>query len=78
MQVLGGAAPARHPETVGPVPAAPADHRGPYHQPAAITDLPPVIYVATSAVGDYRAGGEVLAGHDVRRPEWILRDGLVT
>ena len=39
--------------------------------------MPSVIYVATSAVSSYRAGGDVLASYDGRRPEWILRDGLV-
>ena len=42
-----------------------------------VTEIPPVIYAATSAVEDYKAGGELLAGHDGRRPEWILRDKLV-
>ena len=42
-----------------------------------VTEMPPAIYVATSAVGDYRAGGEVLASRNGRRPQWILRDGLV-
>jgi hypothetical protein len=42
-----------------------------------VTVMPPVIYVATSAVSSYRAGGEMLAGYEGRRPEWILRDGLV-
>jgi hypothetical protein len=42
-----------------------------------VAAMPPVIYVATSAVASYRAGGEALAGHDGRRPEWILRDGMV-
>lgn len=42
-----------------------------------VAAMPPVIYVATSAVSSYRAGGEALAGHDGRRPDWILRDGMV-
>jgi hypothetical protein len=42
-----------------------------------VMEMPPLIYAATSAVGDYRAAGEVLSCHDGRRPEWILRDGLV-
>lgn len=42
-----------------------------------VTEMPPVIYTATSAVADYRAGGEVLASHHGKRPDWILRDGLV-
>jgi Domain of unknown function (DUF4365) len=42
-----------------------------------VAAVPPVIYVATSAVSSYRSGGEALARHDGRRPEWILRDGMV-
>jgi hypothetical protein len=42
-----------------------------------VAEMPPVIYAATSAVGDYQAAGKVLSGYDGRRPEWILRDGLV-
>lgn len=34
-----------------------------------VAAMPPVIYVATSAVPSYRAGGEALAGHDGRRLE---------
>jgi hypothetical protein len=42
-----------------------------------VTAIPPVIYVARSAVPGYRAGVEALAGHGGRRPEWMYRHGMV-
>lgn len=42
-----------------------------------VTDMPPVIYLATSGVSSYREGGAVLTDHDGHRPQWILRDRLV-
>jgi hypothetical protein len=37
-----------------------------------VTEMPPVIYVATSAVSSYQAGGEALAGYDGRRPQFLM------
>ena len=42
-----------------------------------IVTMPPVVYLATSAVRDYPAAGEALATQAERRPGWILRDGKI-
>ena len=42
-----------------------------------IVAMPPVVYLATSAVRDYPAAGEALATQSERRPGWILRDGKI-
>ncbi len=42
-----------------------------------IVTMPPVVYLATSAVRDYPAAGEALATQAERRPGWILRDGQI-
>jgi Domain of unknown function (DUF4365) len=42
-----------------------------------ITAMPPVVYLATSAVRDYPAAGEALATQAERRPGWILREGVI-
>ena len=42
-----------------------------------ILTMPPVVYLATSAVRDYPAAGAALATQAERRPGWILRDGKI-
>jgi Domain of unknown function (DUF4365) len=42
-----------------------------------IATMPPVIYLATSAVDDYPAAGAALATQSERRPGWILREGMI-
>jgi hypothetical protein len=42
-----------------------------------IVAMPPVVYIATSAVDDYPAAGAALATQTERRPGWILREGVI-
>lgn len=42
-----------------------------------IAEMPPVIYAAPAIAKTYSDAGEILAGHEGRRPAFLLRDGLV-